>query len=59
MWMPVYSSQFLESAARKAFVQKVLGIVLVQLLITVGISAMFFFWTGLKVLVDFATMNVH
>lgn len=49
MWIPEYARAFCDPALRKDFVQKVLGIVFLQLLITAGICALFYTWVPLWV----------
>ena len=54
MWDPEaaswadYAALFAEQRVRQAFVRKVLGIVLAQLLVTVGASVLFYFNRPLK-----------
>ena len=49
MWQPSYVPMFEDRRTRKGFVEKVMGLVLLQLLVTVGASALFRYWEPLLV----------
>ena len=48
-WQPIYGPLFTDSETRMGFVEKTLGLVLLQLLITVGASALFRYWEPARV----------
>ncbi|KAK9918664.1 hypothetical protein WJX75_005780 [Coccomyxa subellipsoidea] len=51
-WQPIYGPLFTDSETRMGFVEKTLGLMLLQLLITVGASALFRYWEPARVAVD-------
>lgn len=48
-WQPSYIPMFEDRRTRKGFVEKVMGLVLLQLLVTVGACALFRYWEPLLV----------
>ncbi|CAL8471618.1 g11160 [Coccomyxa elongata] len=51
-WQPIYVPMFEDRRTRKGFVEKVMGLVLQQLLVTVGACALFRYWEPLLVAVQ-------